>query len=303
MQFFTTMRSILFVMFVLAANISSAYLTPGPSHPHEPPPQLNPYPGNPYPSDPYPSPYPPQDPYYPPQQPPYTPPQQPGYGSCAADLCVGERVYNISREYREAVIVGIESAGTYVLRFSDTNGVGGNWSRSDLALQRGCAADLCVGVQVFNVSRESRRAQVVGIHQDGKYVLRFLDTNGVGGNWSRTDLAVDRGCSGDLCVGAVAYNISRDYRLVQVVGIQYDGRMVLRFQDTGGVGGNWSRSDLAIDRGCGNQFCVGQYALNNKRNYRQVQIVAIDVNRNYVLKFIDTGAVGGNWTDADLVRQ
>lgn len=223
--------------------------------------------------------------------------------SCLRDICVGERIYNVQRNYREATVVGIEAAGTYALRFTDTNAIGGNWSREDLAVQRGCYSDLCVGSEVFNVTRDSRRAYIVGIQTQGKYVLRFQDTNAVGGNWDRSDLAIPRGCASDLCVGATIYNISRTYRQAQVVGIQNDGRYVLRFLDTNGTGGNWTRADLAIDRGCGAMFCVGQYALNAQRNYRQVQIVAIDINRKYVLKFLDTGAVGGNWTDSDLVRQ
>ena len=110
-------------------------------------------------------------------------------------------------------------------------------------------------------------------------------------------------CYRDLCVGARVYNIQRSYREAEIIGIESRGTYVLRFLDNNGVGGNWTRPDLAVSYGCGYNFCVGQYALNAQRNYRRVQVVAIDYSRRYVLKFLDNGGVGGNWTDADLVRQ
>lgn len=166
-----------------------------------------------------------------------------------------------------------------------------------------CYRDLCVGTRVYNIQRSFREAEIVGIEYAGTYVLRFTDNGGVGGNWSREDLAVKQGCSGDLCVGTTVYNTQRSFRQAQIVGIQLGGKFVLRFLDNNGVGGNWDRADLAVAQGCGYNYCVGQYALNAQRNYRQVQIVAIQQDRRYVLRFLDNGGVGGNWTDSDLVRQ
>jgi hypothetical protein len=166
-----------------------------------------------------------------------------------------------------------------------------------------CYRDLCVGTRVYNIQRSYREAEIVGIEHQGTYVLRFIDNGGVGGNWSREDLAVKQGCSGDLCVGTTIYNTQRNYRQAQIVGIQLGGKYVLRFLDNNGVGGNWDRADLAVMHGCGYNYCVGQYALNAQRNYRQVQVVAIQHDRRYVLRFLDNGGVGGNWTDSDLVRQ
>lgn len=166
----------------------------------------------------------------------------------------------------------------------------------------GCYLDLCVGDRVINITRNSREVIIEAIEPQGTYLLRFLDTNGVGGNWSRSDLAVEHGCSGDICVGTRAFNVSRDYREVTVVAIDYSGRFVLRFFDNNGVGSGWSRSDLAVEQGCGRSFCVGEYARNIQRNYRQVQIVGIEFNGTYVLRFLDNNGVGGRWTDADLVR-
>lgn len=234
-----------------------------------------------------------------PQPPPYQPQPPPYQGSCLRDLCVGDSIYNVKRDFRKAVVVGIESQNTYLLRFTDTNGVGGGWTRDDLAVPRGCVRDICVGTRAFNVSRDYRQVQVVGLQTNGTFVLQFLDTNGVGGNWNRADLALMQGCSNRTCVGDRAYNSSRDYRQVEVVGIHYDGKLVLRFLDTNGVGGGWSESDLAIPRGC-LSYCVGQQAINISRQNRRVQIVAIEYRGTYVLRFLDNNGVGGGWTDNDL---
>jgi hypothetical protein len=174
---------------------------------------------------------------------------------------------------------------------------------ADTTIQSGaCQGDVCVGQRAYNILRDYREVQIVGIESNGTFVLRFLDNGGVGGNWSRADLAVQRGCGHGFCVGDTAYNLQRNYRTVRVVGIHLDGKLVLRFDDNGGVGGNWENTDLAKMRGCGRLFCVGNVALNNKRNYREVRVVGIQSNGLYVLRFSDNGGVGGNWSDDDLVR-
>lgn len=235
-----------------------------------------------------------------PGRPPMRPPMRPG--QCQGDICLGDRAYNVTRDSREVEIAGFEAGGKFLLRFLDTGAVGGNWDRSDLALQRGCSSDLCVGDQGYNVTRDSRQVQVAGIQYDGKLVLRFLDTNAVGGGWDRSDIAIARGCTGYICVGARAYNVTRDSREVEVAAISVDGKMVLRFLDTNAVGGGWDNTDLALQQGCGATLCVGQMARNSSRDYRQVQVVGISYDRKYVLRFLDTNAVGGGWEDSDLVR-
>jgi hypothetical protein len=165
-----------------------------------------------------------------------------------------------------------------------------------------CLYDICEGDTVFNIERDYRKAVVVAIEKKGTYILRFLDTGGVGGHWGRTDLAATRGCQNRVCVGERVFNINRDYRMTQVVGLQSNGLFVLQFLDTNGVGGNWALTDLAFPYGCGQQFCVGDLALNIQKNYRRVQVIGVEYNGNYVLRFLDTNGVGGNWSDFDLVR-
>lgn len=107
---------------------------------------------------------------------------------CHLGACIGDRAVNLLRNYREVTIVGIEPTGRFILRFEDTGGVGGNWDRTHIALRCGCSQDLCVGDVVVNLRRDYRRAMIHAIEFGGQYVLRFLDTGGVGGNWNRWDL-------------------------------------------------------------------------------------------------------------------
>lgn len=221
---------------------------------------------------------------------------------CIGDICVGDKVYNVSRDSRSATVVGVEQSGKFVLRFDDNNGVGGGWSRSDLAVSYGCYDDICVYQKVYNVTRDSRTATVVGIQSNGKFVLRFEDNFRVGAGWSRSDLALMDGCTYEhLCVGDKVYNVSRDSRLATVVGIQQNGKIVLRFEDTSGVGAGWDASDLAVPRGCYNGLCVGMDVYNTARNYRAATILAIQPNGKFVLRFNDNYGVGGGWDSSDLV--
>lgn len=169
---------------------------------------------------------------------------------CYRDVCVGDAAINISRDYREVTVVGIDNFGKFVVRFLDNGGIGGNWNREDLALMRGCAGDLCVGYPAINVSRDYRRVKIHALQWDGKYVLRFDDHGGVGGNWNRPDLAVEWGCVGTLCVNDVVYNRTNN-REATIVAIQTNitgiqDRMVLGYPT--GLGGNWGLNDLVLLR-------------------------------------------------------
>lgn len=175
-------------------------------------------------------------------------------------------------------------------------------SASQAETAAACSQDICVGQRAYNISRNYRQVEVVAIEASGRYVLKFLDGSGTGGNWRRSDLALPSGCSNNLCVGERFYNISSNYRHVEIVAIEYSGRYVLKFLDGSGIGGNWRHSDLAHQNGCGRQFCVGDYALNIKSGYRKIQIVGIQYNGKYVVKFLDGSGVGGNWSDSDLAR-
>ncbi len=175
---------------------------------------------------------------------------------------------------------------------------------SALAADPNCYRDVCVGDRAVNVTRDYREVTVIGIDNLGKFVVRFEDNQGVGGNWDREDLALETGCSGDLCVGYPAFNISRDYRSVKIAAIQWNGKFVVRFDDNSGVGGNWDRSDLAVAWGCVANLCVNDSVYNNS-NARQATIAAIQTNTagvqdRMVLNYGASG-LGGNWQPSDLV--
>ncbi len=234
----------------------------------------------------------------PPPPPVQQPNRPPRFGSCLQDACVGDRFFNIQRDYREVEIVGFEN-GTYVLRFIDNGGQGGGWTRSDLAKMSGCSESICVGLQAFNVSRDYRKVSVAGIQTDGKFILRFLDNGGLGGGWSRLDLAMMTGC-GEMCVGDAGLVINKDYRRATVVGVQADRKILLRFEDNGGIGGGWSRSDIALFKGCVGQLCVGTTAYNIDKDFRVVKVIAVQPDNKLVLSFQDNGGIGGNWGPENL---
>ncbi|HEX4923281.1 MAG TPA: hypothetical protein VFV50_04315 [Bdellovibrionales bacterium] len=165
---------------------------------------------------------------------------------------------------------------------------------------------LYVGDRAYNIER-SAYVTVVAIQQDGRFVLRYDSgplTGQTGGNWTRADLAVLSGCAGQVCTGYGAYNLERE-AYVRVVGIQYDGRFVLYYR-TGSLAGqsghNWTRSDLALTRGCYLDLCVGERAYNVPRQ-AWVTVAAIQLTGHYVLRF-DTGPLAGksgkNWPRSDL---
>ncbi|MEQ1879262.1 MAG: hypothetical protein ABL958_21685 [Bdellovibrionia bacterium] len=170
------------------------------------------------------------------------------------------------------------------------------------------AAQYQIGERAYNITR-SAYVMVVGLQNDGRYVLRFTTgplAGQTGGNWANTDLARLRGCSGDLCVGENAYNIERT-AYVRVVGIQYDGRFLLYYRSgplTGQSGHNWTRPDIAPQRGCVQNYCVGDRAYNVPRN-AWVTIAAIQYGQRLVLRF-DTGPLAGqtghNWSVSDLAH-
>lgn len=245
---------------------------------------------------------PPPPPVVNPRPQPYRPPEPPRTGpGCYDGLCIGDTGYNVSRDSRQVQVVSIEN-GTFTLRFADNGGVGGGWSRSDIALMRGCSQDVCVGDRAYNVSRGARVVQVAGINTNGKLVLRFEDNGGVGAGWDRSDLALMKGCVKDVCVGTRAFNVSRDNRRVVIVGVSVDQKLVLRFEDNGGVGAGWDRADLALAQGCYGGFCVGDTAYNIERDSRVVTIIAIDVNGKFILSFNDNGGVGAGWDRPALAK-
>ena len=160
---------------------------------------------------------------------------------------------------------------------------------------------LTVGDMVYAVSgaRADTAAHVVGIQTNGQFVIRFDSDSAVGGDWDRNQLAATFGCVGDVCVGTSIYSVTgaRADSLAAVVGIQTNGQYVLRFDSDGAVGDSWSRASIAKREGCVNDLCVGTkvYAVTGARADTLAEIVGVQTNGQYVLRFDSDGAIGDSW--------
>jgi hypothetical protein len=228
-------------------------------------------------------------------------------------LNIGQRVRNTSKGSVLVKIIKKNTNGTYRVLFLEgpnRGKEGDNWDRSDLAVLDGCSSGLCVGNSVINVSRDSALAKIIGIETNGKFVIRFLDGSSKGkkgSNWNRNDFATLSGCSGDLCVDQQVINVSRDSALVKIIGIETNGKFVIRFLDgssKGKKGSKWDRKDFAVLSGCSGSFCVGQTVLLKSRDVL-VTIVAKQTDGNFVIKFLEgrnKGKVGSNWNTKDFSR-
>lgn len=168
-----------------------------------------------------------------------------------------------------------------------------------------------VGERAINIARSYVRVEIIGIQRDGKYIIEFLEgelRGRRGGKWSSSNLAKMRGCHDDLCVGDRAFNVERSSAEVRVAAIQENGEYVLDFMSgelRGRRGGKWDRDDLAVTFGCGRDFCVGDHAINLKRNHVMVRVLGVQVNGKYVLEFLEgelRGKIGGKWRDDSLAR-
>lgn len=226
---------------------------------------------------------------------------------------VGDIVLNVDRDSVRAEVINIERNGTYALRFLEgtlRGRIGSNWSRESLAVTRGCGIDFCAGDQALNIDRDSALVEVVGVMQNDLYVLKFMEgtlRGRKGARWSSAKLAELSGCTNEgYCVGDTTYNIDRDSVQAQVVGIQQDDRVVLKFMEgtlAGRKGANWTANSLANTYVCGVRFCPGDFAYNISRDYSRVKILAVDSLNRYVLEFLDgplAGRKGAKWQEESL---
>lgn len=112
--------------------------------------------------------------------------------------------------------------------------------------------------------------------------------------------AAEANCYLGACVGDRAVNISRENREVTVVAVDQLGKFVLRFEDSGQLGGNWDRADIALRSGCAGDLCIGYPAYNVSRDNRAVTVYALQYDGKFVLRFNDISALGAGWDRWDL---
>ena len=231
------------------------------------------------------------------------------------DLRVGDIALLTERENVKVEVINIERNGKYALKFLEGSlrgRIGGGWDRSVLARTEGCGEDFCIGDRALNTAKESVEVEIVGIQEGSKYVLKYLSGslyNRVGQNWTVKDLAEMEGCTNSgLCIGDQAYNIEKDSTRVQIIGIAQDDKLVLKFLEGSlynRVGGGWTADDLATTTICGLNFCPGDEVYHISRSYQRVEIMAVDTQGRYVIKFLEgslTNRVGGKWSDSDFAE-
>lgn len=108
------------------------------------------------------------------------------------------------------------------------------------------------------------------------------------------------------CVGDIGYNVQRSATKVEILGITYDDKLVLRFLEgtlRNRVGGKWDTKDVATSNVCGASFCPGDIVYNKVRQYTQVEILAVDKDGKYVIKFLEgtlRNRTGHGWSGNDL---
>lgn len=171
---------------------------------------------------------------------------------------------------------------------------------------------LYIGDQALNIDRAAVLITIVGIEQSGNFVIRFEEGSlrgQIGGGWNRASLAVTSGCNQQVCVGNLYRNMEREYALVQIVGIQYDGRFATKFLSgplSGQTGYNWTADSFLLqDYGCQGGICVGDQFYNIVRDYALVTLIGFQGNGKLVIRFETgplAGKIGGDWGLEDLAR-
>lgn len=170
------------------------------------------------------------------------------------DLRRGDLVYNLPAE-AYAKVVNVVDADHITIKYITgkyAGQTGEGWDRISLALQEGCAADICVDDKVFHLQQDAD-SDVVAIAMDGTYVIKY--TKGryaglTGSKWEYADLGRLKGCDDvqKICVGdQVQLKKTQDYAVIY--GLQADSNFILKFQTgryMGATGHGWGRNDFEI---------------------------------------------------------
>lgn len=153
---------------------------------------------------------------------------------------------------RYVTVVGVGYNGQVAVRSTDgwntiTNGL----RRENIAVTNGCNLNLCVNDSVIDIF-SAKYVKVAGLEFDDRFVTKSTDSwNTLFSNVNRNNLAETKGCIGgyysQICVGNTVIN--RMNRYMTVVGIQMDGRVVLRSTDGWNtLTTNVNPSDLVVTR-------------------------------------------------------
>ncbi len=147
---------------------------------------------------------------------------------------------------RYVTVMGVSFQGLYAVRSTDgwntiTNGV----RREALSVTNGCAYTTCTSDSVIDI-QSARYVTVVGISFDERVTTKSTDGwNTLVSGIETRNLAATKGCINSryaqLCVGNQVINNMNRYSTV--VGIQQDGRVVLKSSD------GWNTLSTNVDPG------------------------------------------------------
>lgn len=135
---------------------------------------------------------------------------------------------------RFVTAIGVSFNGLYAVRSTDGwNTISNNIRREELSVTNGCNMNVCTSDSVIDVM-SSRYVKVVALSFNDRFVTQSTDGwNTLMSNIERRNLAETKGCISSryaqICVGNTVINTMNRYSTV--VGIQLDGRVVLRSSD------------------------------------------------------------------------
>lgn len=159
---------------------------------------------------------------------------------------------------------------------------------------------LHLGESVRVVTAQNLLAEIVAINVDETFVVQFADGRRAG--YSRDVLARTEGCGLEFCTSEVAiqFVVGRGTTAVEVVGLVYDGRYVVRVTQAGGqLGQLWTipAADLAKMEGCGAEYCVGEAAMQFVvgRGSTPVRVVALASTGHYICEVTAGSSQGQRW--------
>lgn len=170
------------------------------------------------------------------------------------DLKKDDLVYNIALE-AYAKVISAEDNDHIKIRYITgkyAGDTGEGWDRPEIALQEGCANDVCVGDTVYHLDQDAD-SEVVAIALNGQYVIKYLKgrfAGLTGSKWDLSDIGRMKGCdrAQAVCVGdQVLLKTSKDK--AEIYGIQSDDNYIVKFQTgrmAGASGHGWGRDSFEV---------------------------------------------------------
>ncbi len=143
----------------------------------------------------------------------------------------GETVIYANRYFR---VLGVSFDGRFALQSMDGyNTISNNIPREQLSVTNGCNLGICVSETTIQTT-SARYARVVALSFNDQFVTQSMDGyNVLSSNVDRRQIAETKGCVSSsyaqVCVGNQV--IDQFNRYMTVVGVQLDGRVVLRSTD------------------------------------------------------------------------